>query len=190
MLSLVLAAAAPALAQPAEGSREKQEGEYGGVGPGQARPEAGKGRRAPAKATLTWLGFTAREGGGGELFAQAASSFTVSQRLEGRMLIVTLEGLKKLGHNTRRPLDLRFFDVAVARAQAFVVTARRGKKGAPGRPAGVELRIQFKDPRDAREAVLRTDTVDGLFHAYLGFGAPSAPAAAAASTGSSMADPE
>jgi hypothetical protein len=170
------AAAQPGDDQPAEGT-PKQEGEYGGVRPGQPSPEGStKKARRPSKGTLMWLGFLPKEGGASELFVQSVAPFTVSQRLEGKTLVVLLEGLRRLDHNTRRPLDTRFFDTALARVKAKVVRAKRARKGVPGHPAGVELRVTFKDAGDAREAMLRTDTAaDGSFFAYLGFAAPARP---------------
>ncbi|HRC58438.1 MAG TPA: hypothetical protein PKU97_21095, partial [Kofleriaceae bacterium] len=46
------------------------------------------------------------------------------------------------------------------------------------RPRGVELRIVFKNPKDARQGTLRTATeADGLFYAYLTFPEGAEPAA-------------
>lgn len=177
VLVAVLLAASPAAAQPAEGGAPRKEGEYGGITPGAApAPDAsqGKAKRPPARRSLLWLGFTSKEGGSAELFFQAAQPFTVSQRLEGKTLVVLLEGLSKQARNTRRPLDTRFFDTALARVTTRVVRARRARKGVAGHPAGVEVRIAFKDARDAREGQLRTDTAaDGLFYAYLSFAPPA-----------------
>lgn len=167
-LAGLLAAASPAAAQPAEGSVLKKEGDYGGVTPGQgpATPEKGVKRRPPARKSLNWVGFTPKEGGGSELFFQAVDEFTVTQRMDGRTLVVVLEGLSKQARNTRRPLDTRFFDTAIARVTTKV--ARRKK--------GIEVRIAFKDAKDAREGTLRTDKgADGMFYAYLAFGPPSTP---------------
>jgi hypothetical protein len=174
-LAGILAVAAPAVAQPAEAPPEgtaKREGEYGGITPGQApaTEKGGKHKRAPARQSLNWVGFTPKEGGSAELFFQAADAFEVSQRMEGNTLVVVLEGLKKQARNTRRPLDTRFFDTAIARVSTKVVRAKRGKKG------GVEVRIAFKDVKDAHEGSVRTDKgADGQFYAYLSFGPPSTP---------------
>jgi hypothetical protein len=163
----LLVVAAPAAAQPAEGGVVKKEGEYGGVTPGEApAPEKGAKKRAPAKKSLNWLGFTPKEGGASELFFQAVDPFTVSQRMEGNTLVVTLEGLTRQARNTRRPLDTRFFDTAIAR-----VTTKRAR-----RKKGIEVRITFKDAKDAREGSLRSDKgSDGMSYAYLSFGPPSTP---------------
>jgi hypothetical protein len=164
----LLVAATPAAAQPAEGGVVKKEGEYGGVTPGQA-PVAEKGvkaRRPPARKSLNWVGFTPKEGGSSELFFQAVDEFTVSQRMEGSTLVITLAGLTRQARNTRRPLDARFFDTAVARVSTKV--ARRKK--------GIEVRVSFKDAKDAREGSLRTDKgADGMFYAYVSFAAPATP---------------
>jgi hypothetical protein len=174
-LAGLLVAAVPAVAQPAEAPPEgavKKEGEYGGVTPGQGpvTEKGGKHKRAPARQSLNWLGFTPKEGGSAELFFQAVDTFEVSQHMEGNTLVVVLEGLKKQARNTRRPLDTRFFDTAIARISTKVVRAKRGKKG------GVEVRIAFKDVKDAREGSVRTDKgADGMFYAYLSFGPPATP---------------
>lgn len=194
-LSSLLAAAAPAGAQPAEGVGVKKEGDYGGVKPGAApdtAPSSGKPRRPPARRSLLWVGFTPKGDGASELFFQAVDPFTVSQRLEGQTLVVTLEGLKGQARNTRRPLDTRFFETSLARVTARKVSARRARKGVAARAAGIEVRIAFKDAKDAREGMLRTDTgADKMFYAYLGFAAPSSPSPAPeASGGGTMRDPE
>ncbi|HVK73549.1 MAG TPA: hypothetical protein VM734_09520 [Kofleriaceae bacterium] len=197
-LSLMLAIGAPAvpaaLAQPdAPEGTPKREGEYGGVspdaGPGEAK---GKKVKAPPKQTLTWIGFTAKEGGASELFFQAAQGFGVQQRVEGGTLVVVLEGLPRQARNTRRPLDTRFFDTAIAGVTAKPVRATRARKGKPAHPAGIEVRIAFKDPNDAKVASLRVETgTDGMSYAYLGFGPPSRPQQVPASAGGgTLSEPE
>src|SRR5262249_23547781 len=77
---------------------QHKEGEYGGVTPGQgsAAPHEGKrAKRPPPKDELTWIGFAARDGGGGELFFQAPSAFTVAQRVEKGDVVLVLEGLHR-----------------------------------------------------------------------------------------------
>jgi hypothetical protein len=166
VLASFLGASASAAAQPVV----HREGEYTGVSPGQVS-EGQKPRRAPAKGTLSWIGFRAKDGGA-ELFFQSPAKFEVSQALEGPVLVVHLAGLSRQVANTRRPIDTRFFDNPLARITSRV--ARRGKRG----KSGIELRIAFKNPKDARQGTLRTATeADGLFYAYLTFpeGAEPAP---------------
>lgn len=171
---VVVAAAAPAAAQPAEGGAVKQEGEYGGVSP-DAPAKGARPARAP-KHTLTWLGFTPKADGSAEVFFQAAEPFTVAQRVEGGTLVVVLEGLKKQARNTRRPLDARFFDTAIARIKTKVVRAKRAKRGSAGHPAGVEVRITFKDAKDAREGTVRAEKgAEGMSYVYLSFPPPATP---------------
>lgn len=186
-MGLVLLAAGPVAAQPdvsdlpddlpAEGDKVRREGEYGGVQPGAGdSADKGKPRRPPAKKTLLWIGFTAKEGGASELFFQAVEPFSVRQRVEGKVLVVLLEGLKAQARNTRRPLDTRFFETSLARVTARKVGARRARKGKPGHAAGIEVRIAFKDARDLREAAVRSDTgADQLFYAHLDFAPPATP---------------
>ena len=177
---LLLALAGPAYGQPGPPGPHR-EGEYGGVVPGQPRePSArpGKPRRPPPKGTLAWVGFEARDGGA-QVFFQSVAPFQVQQHLEGRTLVVHLS-LTRLGHNTWRRLDTRFFDNPPSEIDARSVGAVRATKTRPARGAGIDVRIAFKDPRDAREGTLRTSTeADGMFYAYLTF--PAAAGAGAAS---------
>ncbi len=168
VLATVLGAASSAFAQPAV----HKEGEYTGVVPGKV-PEASGGKpdkkRAIAKGTLSWLGFSAKDGGA-EVFFQSPTKFEVNQRMEGQVLVVQLAGLTRQVTNTRRPVDTRFFDNPLAR-----ITAQPRRAGKRGR--AIEVRVVFKNPKDARQATVRTNTeADGLFYAYLSFpeGADSA----------------
>jgi hypothetical protein len=137
----------------------KREGEYGGVVPGQ-KPETkpGKPKRPPAKGTLTWIGFEAKDGGA-QLFFQSVSAFQISQKVVGSTLIATLD-LTKLAANTWRRIDTRFFDNPLSNVVAKQV---RRKKA-------IEVHITFKNPKDVREGTLRTTTeADGMYYAYLSF---------------------
>jgi hypothetical protein len=163
-LLLILLLASPAFAD----TGTNKEGEYGGVIPGQ-KPE--KPKRPPAKGTLTWIGFEAKDGGA-QLFFQSVAPFQVSQRVTGGTVVATLD-LTKLASNTWRKVDTRFFDNPLA---GVVAKATRGRKG-----RGIEVRITFKNAKDAREGSLRTATeADGMYYAYLSFPegtpAPSDPA--------------
>jgi hypothetical protein len=154
-LLLLLLLASPALADTAP----KKEGEYGGVIPGQ-KPEGkpGKPKRPPAKGTLTWIGFEAKEGGA-QLFFQSFAAFQVNQKMTGSTLVATLD-LSKLGPNTWRRIDTRFFDNPL---QTVIAKQIRRKRS-------IEVHITFKNPKDAREASFRTATeADGMFYAYLTF---------------------
>lgn len=171
----VVLAAAPAWAQPGQDGTHKREGEYSGVVPGEPPPTDAK-RPRPGPKTLGWIGFAA-EDGAGELFFQAAQPFTVSQRVESGAVVVWLEGLTRLDRNARRPLDTRFFESPVVRVTAKPVKAVKARKGKPGHPAGVEIRVAMKTGAPVAEGVVRTETAkDGLFYAYLTFAgaAPSA----------------
>jgi hypothetical protein len=168
VLATILGASASAAAQQVV----HKEGEYTGVVPGKV-PEASGGkpekRRAVGKATLSWLGFAAKDGGA-EVFFQSPTKFEVNQRMEGQVLVVQLAGLTRQVTNTRRPVDTRFFDNPLAR-----ITAQPKRTGKRGR--AIEVRVVFKNPKDARQGAVRTTTeADGLFYAYLSFpeGADSA----------------
>ncbi len=148
------------------------EGEYGGVVPGQPRKvePPKKSPRPPPKGTLAWIGFEAKNGGS-EVFFQSAAGFDLAQHVEGGTLVVNLTGLNRLGQNTWRPIDTRFFETPVAR-----ITARHVGAG-KGHGAGIEVRIAFKNPKDAKEASYRSATeADGLYYAYLSFGGGTAEA--------------
>lgn len=151
------------------------EGDYGGVHPGQA-PKAdpgkpGKPKKLPAPGTLSWIGFDAKDGGA-EVFFQAVAPFTASQRVEGATLIVHLD-LTRLGGNTWRPVETRFFDNPLARITAKPVRAGKGKKQAAA--GGIDVRIAFKNPKDAREATMRAASeADGMYYVHLSFPAGTA----------------
>lgn len=142
-----------------------KEGEYGGVIPGQ-KPE--KPKKTPSRGTLSWIGFEATNGGA-KVFFQSPGAFEVSQHVEGSTLVVHLM-LQRLAANTWRKVDTRFFDNPLSGIDARAVRASRGGKGAPPHPAGVQVRIDFKNPKDAREGTLATKVeADGMTYAYLTF---------------------
>lgn len=173
------------LAAPVYADEAHREGQYGGVTPGEAQPrdpssKPARPRRPPPKGTLTWIGFTARDGGA-EVFFQSIAPFEVSQRVEGGALVVHL-GLTHLGHNTWRQVDTRFFDNPLSGIVARAVGAARATRAHPAHGPGIDVRIAFKNPRDAREATVRTATeADGMSYVYLTFpeGAEARPAAPA-----------
>jgi hypothetical protein len=149
-----------------------REGEYGGVTPGQTqKPEPGRpGRpkRPPPKGTLTWIGFEAKDGGA-EVFFQSISPFELTQHLEGSTLVVHLN-LTRLGQNTWRQIDTRFFDNPLSGIVARAVGGARATKTAPAHGPGIDVRIAFKNPKDAREGTLRSGAeADGMSYTYLTF---------------------
>jgi hypothetical protein len=144
-----------------------KEGDYGGVVPGE-RPDGGKKKRKPPRGTLTWVGFEPKNGGA-QLFFQSVGPFEVDQHMEGATLVVHLS-LTKLAANTWRRIDTRFFDNPLGSIVAKAVRAARATKNRPARKTGIEVRVTFKNPKDAREGSLRTATeADGMFYAYLAF---------------------
>jgi hypothetical protein len=169
-----------------------REGEYGGVVPGQQQePQArpGRGQRPAPKGTLTWIGFEAKDGGA-QVFFQSVAPFEVQQHLEGSTLVAHLT-LTRLGHNTWRQIDTRYFDNPLAGLAARGVGATRATKTQPARGPGIDVRIAFKNPKDAREGALRTATeADGMFYAYLTFPAGAgAGAGTGAGAGQKPSDP-
>ena len=158
MLVMVLAAS-PAFAQEMP-KAPNQEGEYGGVEPGKPKKaEPGKKtKKAPPKGTLSWVGFEAKDGGS-DVFLQSPAPFEVLQRVENGTLVVTLSHISRLGQNTWRPIDTRFFATPVSRVSVK-------KKG-----SAVEVRIAFKNAKDAAQAGVRTATeADGMYTVHLLFG--------------------
>lgn len=157
---------------------QQGEGAYGGVTPGEPNPDRKKPKRPPSKGTLSWIGFEAKNGNA-EIFLQSVAPFEVSQHVDHGALVVDLNGLDKLGQNTWREVDARFFDTPVARITAKRVGAARGKNA---HPAGLEVRITFKNATDTHEAAVRSaNEADGMYYQYLSFTgagggvAPSAP---------------
>jgi hypothetical protein len=144
------------------------EGDYGGVKPGVApRTDTGKKpKRPPPKGTLSWIGFEANAGNA-DIFLQSVAPFDVAQRVDNGVLVVDLTGLDKLGQNTWREVDTRFFDTPLARITAKRVGAVRGKNA---HAAGIEVRVTFKNAKDAHEGAIRAATeADGMYYQYLSF---------------------
>src|SRR5262245_24868237 len=154
------------LVGPAYADDPKPEGEYGGVQPGQSKKlESGKKpKKPPPKGTLSWIGFEVKDAGS-DVFLQSVASFEVSQKVEGGVVVVTLSGLNRLGHNIWRPIDTRFFETPVSR----IVARKKGK--------GVEVRIAFKNGKNAAPASVHTgNEADGMYYAHLTFAGGGAPA--------------
>ncbi len=166
---VLLLLAAPASAD----TGPHREGQYGGVTPGQTQPhdpavKPSKPRRPPPKGTLTWIGFEAKDGGA-EVFFQSVAPFELSQRVEGAQLVVHLK-LTRLGQNTWRKIDTRFFDNPLSGIVARAVGAARATRDRPGHGAGIEARIAFKNAKDVKEATVRSATeADGMYYTYLRF---------------------
>jgi hypothetical protein len=166
---LVLLLAGPASA---DDKGPHPEGEYGGVVPGQTQKVPGgkpaKPKRPPPKGTLTWIGFEAKDGGA-QLFFQSVSAFEVTQHMEGATLVIHLN-LRRLGQNTWRQIDTRFFDNPIAGVVARAVGAARATKTRPATGAGIDVRVTFKNPKDAREGTLSNKAEpDGMAYTYVTF---------------------
>ncbi|CAN5868521.1 hypothetical protein BH11MYX2_BH11MYX2_29330 [soil metagenome] len=162
---LVLLLASPALADTAP----HKEGDYGGVEPGKAKTvetpdvkrdgKPPKAKKPPAKGTLSWIGFEAKDGGA-QVFLQSIAPFEVSQKIEGSTLVVHAD-LSRMASNVGRIIDTRFFDNPLAN-----IHATRAKRG-----NGTDIRFTFKNPKDAKEATTRSGTeADGYSYVYLAFG--------------------
>ena len=171
-----------------------KEGQYGGVTPGEAQPHDTSGKparpkRPPPRGTLTWIGFSAKDGGA-EVFFQSVAPFELSQRVDGATLVVHLS-LTRLGHNTWRQIDTRFFDNPLSSIVARAVGATRATKGRPAHGSGIEARIAFKNAADAKQATVRTATeADGLYYAYLSFPEGTAPVATPSSAPPGPSEPD
>ena len=136
------------------------EGDYSGVAPGLNQDARKRPKQTVSKGSLSWLGFVSKNGGA-EVFFQSAAAFEIDQRVDGGVLSVRLRGLSKQVANTRRPIDTRFFDNPLARIVAKVVK---------GKAPGIDVRITFKNAKDAKVGTVRTATeADGFFYVYLSF---------------------
>lgn len=158
-----------------------KEGDYGGVVPGQPRKDLGakpaRPKRPQPKGTLTWIGFEAKNGGA-QVFFQSVAPFELKQYLEGSTLVMHLS-LTRLGANTWRQIDTRFFDNPISGMVARAVGATRAAKDRPALPHGIAVRVAFKNSRDAREGSVEMKTEpDGMYYAYVSFpeGAEAKPA--------------
>jgi hypothetical protein len=152
------------LAPAGEGRRE---GAYGGVRPG-VLPKNPSGRpvKGARPGTLTWVGFQP-DGGVARIFLQSAGEVRATQRIEGKAIVLHLEGVRRLARNVRRPLDARFFDTPVARIGVKKVGARKGRAGRPARRAGYEVTITLKQGA-AREVPIRSAVeADGMHYLYV-----------------------
>lgn len=183
----VVLLASPAMAD----TTPHREGDYGGVIPGQTPrqtepgPRPVKAKRPPPKGTLSWIGFEAKEGGGAQVFLQSPGPFDVTQRLDGAILVVSLD-LQKLGGNTWRPVDTRFFDNPLASIVAKPGKSMRGKG-----KRGVDIRIKFKNAKDAREGTMRSATeADGMYYVYLSFPQGTDVAPATTTSPGTVTEPE
>jgi hypothetical protein len=147
------------LAGPAFADDPKPEGEYSGVQPGQPKKAEAtkKPKKPPPKGTLSWIGFEVKDGGS-DVFLQSIAPFEVNQRVDGGVVVVSLSGLTRLGHNIWRPIDTRFFETPLSR----IVARKKGK--------GVEVRIAFKSAKRAAPASVHTGSeADGMYYAHLTF---------------------
>jgi hypothetical protein len=179
LLCLVLVTAAtPAFADDPKGPNA--EGDYGGVEPGKpkkADPNK-KAKKPPPKGTLSWIGFESKDGSS-DVFFQSVAPFEVSQRVDGAVLVVSLTGVTRLGQNTWRPIDTRFFETTLSR-----ITAK--KKG-----RGIELRISFKSAKDATQGAVKTATeADGMYYTYLSFTGTGPAPTTSSTTPTADKDPE
>jgi hypothetical protein len=182
---LVAGTSAAASAQPSDDDAPLQpvkinrEGEYGGVTPGAAQTAADeklRRKRARRGKTISWIGLQPRTEGGARLFVQLGDEVAYSQHVVGNVLLIQLDGARLGSRNARRALDVRYFESTVQRIEPKTVSARKAKKDQPKRKAGVELRVEFKNPADAAAAAASTATEqDGYVYIYFDF--PAAPAA-------------
>ncbi len=163
-----------------------KEGDYGGVTPGEAPPtDHPKPKHKPPAGTLSWIGFEAKDGGA-QLFFQAIAPFDITQDVEGGVLVAHLGNLRTLGANAGRAIDTRFFDSPIARVEARHVGAAGATKTAPAHAAGLEVRVTFKDAKDAQQGTMKAQQeADGYYYVYLSFGAGADKA-----TTPTAADPE
>ena len=169
LCGIALPRATPAQSAEAQDSAAVgKETEYKGVVPG-GEVEVRSPKRLRAN-RVTWIGFQPRTDGAARLFVQLTGEPSYSQALQDGALVVKIEGVRLHTSSVGRRLDTRFFDTALAQVTTRRVHKRRARKDRPAQTRGVELRIEFKNPADAREAeaALRTEE-DGFHYLYLDF---------------------
>ena len=169
-LGIALGAQAGVQGQEAKGQgtpavTQKKVGEYTGVLPGKSPPRKNKPRNR-----MTWLGFQPKGDGTARLFVQLTSEVSFEQEVRDGSLYVKLDGVKYGDRNARRRLDTRFFATTLRLVTSRAVGKRRARKGKPAQTMGIELRIQFKNASDTRQA--RAELVeekDGYHYLFLDF---------------------
>ena len=154
-------------------SKAHQEGEYGGVTPETDHPPHRK--RRPKRPTLTWTGFQVRNGSQARLFLQLSHDADYTQQLDkNNVLVVFLPGFRFGEKNAARRIDARYFGTVLSEVRGHRVRRRRARGDIPARAAGVELRITFRDAKQAVEAQASMKTVeDGYRYLYLDFPSPT-----------------
>ena len=167
-----------------------REGEYGGIVP-ERDPAADDRRRKQRKRknAISWVGFQPWDGGRARLFVRLANELEYTQNLVGSALYVNIARARYRHKNTRRRLDMRHFDTALELVTGKRVSARRARKNRPARKRGIELRITFKDAKDAREASASMTTgKDG--YTYLNLDFPPGSGSSGGGGGITISDPE
>lgn len=162
-----------------------REGEYSGIVPDRAPEDGKRKKRKKRKNAISWVGFQPLDGGRSRLFVRMANELQYTQQLVGNVLYVNIVGARYRHRNTRRRLDTRHFDTSLKLVTNARVSARRARKNRHARQRGIELKISFKDSKDAREASASMSAgKDGYTYLFLEF----PPAAGAGSV--TISDPE
>ena len=172
-ISLAQSSSTRAAADPS-GVRTSKAGEYAGLTLGIPQKYRKK-RRMPRKPTLYWVGFVPRQG---KFFFQLTHEPTYTQTVHESSLYVTLEGVRYGYRNSRRRLDTRFFTTAVRLMTSRRVRGKRASRGRPKQPSGIRLKFQFKNPEEAKQAVVSVQQQDGYYFLSLGFDQARVPEAA------------
>lgn len=172
-------------ARKARRSRNR-EGQYGGVVPDrEPDPDDTRRTRRKRKNAVSWIGFQPQDGGRARVFVRMANELEYAQHLAGNVLYINIAGARYRHRNTLRRLDMRHFETALETVTSKRVSRRRARKGKHARKRGIELRISFKDAKDAREAAASLAAgKDGYTYLYLDF----PPAAGSGSV--TVSDPE
>ncbi len=122
---LSVAAGLPVVAQnPAPSAAERYEGVVPGSGHAPPRSAAvQRHERSDGAAILSWVGFQPRPDGGSRFFLQLSRDVPYQGQSSAGRFEVVLPNTRVHLRNTLRPLETRFFDTPVLRADA----QRRGK---------------------------------------------------------------
>lgn len=150
-------------------AKSSREGTYGGAVPGQ--PATDKPKR---KNALSWIGFQPAEDGSARVFLRLANELSYEQFLDGKTLVVHIDGARFRHRNTSRRLDVRFFGTALSQITSKRVSRSKKRGDRPARKAGIQVRIQFLRDEDVRpaQASMKAEN-DGYTYLYLDFAAPA-----------------
>ena len=151
-----------------EPKKPKSVGDYQGVVPGTTNPPAVKVPPGGQVRQATWPGFQMRSDGGSRIFVQLTSETRVDSEMQPDKFVVTLKNTAIAGPTNAYPLETRYFDTPVKRAQL--------KKKDQDTLLVLDLREEITPVISMREAR------NGYFFVFVDFPAANYPSAGSAGT--------